>query len=278
MVMIVVGVLACVGGCEKVIDEFVYPSLGNAKRMAQRELDAIGEQTLALSEQHKLMEPSVADPIDELKNAFDARIAQFRDETEKERNLVAVIGERGAQLALKLNDFPEYTEIEDRLTEVDESHEDVSDKVEALRDDTRDLDQRTGLIAKDVETIDEVLQRLDRETVAKLSSVNAQTLRELERLKGDGLAFREKLAGDLQLTREAMDAMKGLTTEEILALVAGTLSAAAAGGALGKTGKSRGSSEIEKIKDRLDAITTDIAMVKPSSIGAALVAHGPKSA
>lgn len=276
--IVTAGLLVTAGGCEKVVDEFVYPSLGNARRMSQRELDAIGAQTKTLSEQHKLLEPAVADSIDELKNAFDERIAQLRDETAHERNLVGVIGERAAQLALKLNAYPEYREIEHRLTNSDEATERVSEGVAGLRDETRALDQRTGLVSKDVETISATLQRLDRDTVAKLADVSTQTLQELERLKGDGLAFREKLAGDLQLTREAMDAMRGLSTEEILALLGSALSAAVAGGALGKTGKSRGSDDIEKIKDRLDAITTDIALAKPSSIATDLVAHGTKTA
>ncbi len=273
MVVVFVGV----GGCEKIVDEFVYPSLGNAKRMSQRQLEAIGDQTATLSEQHKLIEPAVAESMDELKTAFDERLAVLQQQTVQERNLVAVVGERAAQLALKLGAFPEYTEIENRLVDADEANEEVVEEIEAIRDDTSALDQRTAIVARDVDAIRATLQRLDQQTVAKLASVGRETLQELESLKGDGQAFRQKLEAELQLTRAAMDAMRGLSTEEIMALLATAISAAAAGGALGKTGKSRGTVEIEKIKDKLDAVTTDIALAKPSSVAADMVAHGTKT-
>ena len=269
--------LVVAAGCEKIVDEFVYPSLGNAKRMSRRELEAIGDQTETLTEQHKLIAPTVADSIGRLKAVFDERLADLQQKTEQEQSLVAVVGERAAQLAVKLGAFPEYTEIESRMTDADQANEQATDEIEALRGDTTELDQRTAIVAKDVDALRAALQQLDQQTVAKLTSVSTQTLKELAALKGDSKAFREKLAAELQLTRSSMDAMKGLSTQEIMALLAAALSAAAAGGALGKTGKSRGSIEIEKLKEKLDAVTTDIALVKPSPIAADLVAHGTKT-
>ncbi len=269
--------LVLVGGCETMMEEVVYPSLGNAKRMSQRQLQAISDQTETLSEQHKLIEPAVSAPIDELKTAFDEKLTRLQEETAQERSLAAKVIERTAQLALKLGAFPEYAEIENRLANVDDAAEEANEDIAALREDTSNLDQRAALVEKDVDILQNTLTQLDRETVAKLSDVSAETVRALETLKGDGKAFRQKLETELRLTREAMDALKGLTPEEIMALLAAAVSAAAAGGALGKTGKSRGAAEMEKIKERLDAVTTDIALAKPSSVAEELVAHGMKT-
>lgn len=269
--------LVLVGGCASMVEEVVYPSLGNAKRMSQRQLQAISDQTETLSEQHKLIEPAATASIDELKTAFDEKLTRLQEKTAQERSLVAVVSERAAQLAIKLGAFPEYAEIENRLANVDDAAEEANEDIAALREDTSNLDQRAALVEKDVDILQNTLTQLDRETVAKMAEVSAETVRALDTLKGDGKAFRQKLETELQLTREAMDTLKGLTPEEIMALLAAAVSAAAAGGALGKTGKSRGSAEMEKIKERLDAVTTDIALAKPSSVAEGLVAHGTKT-
>lgn len=72
-----------------------------------------------------------------------------------------------------------------------------------------------------------------------------------------------KLKEELQLTPAELEALKGMTTGEILALLASAVGAAGLGIAGGKSGKSRSQPDIEKLKDSVSGITAEIERMKP---------------
>ncbi len=88
------------------------------------------------------------------------------------------------------------------------------------------------------------------------------------------VAAIESSAASFDAQMSALKEAADNQTGSLVTMLVMALGAAGAGGVIGKTGKSRGHVDIEKIKDRLDSITTDIALAKPSSVAAELVAHG----
>ena len=95
------------------------------------------------------------------------------------------------------------------------------------------------------------LAQLDKETLLKFAGIEKEHLVELEKLKGDDKAFRAMLQQKAKLTEAEMEALKGFSTDELMAMLLAASGAAAAGGALGKTGRSRAQSQIDAIHARL---------------------------
>jgi hypothetical protein len=103
--------------------------------------------------------------------------------------------------------------------------------------------------------------KLDTDTQSKLGEISKDQLARLESLRNDRAKFEEefrKELSELGLTTAQIKGLeektKGLSTEQII----GLLVAAGAGGALGKTGKSRAQPEIEKLKDKIGEIDKQI--------------------
>ena len=89
-----------------------------------------------------------------------------------------------------------------------------------------------------------------------------ETFDKLSALRDDDQEFRRVLQQDLQLTSAEMEGLKGMSTEQILALLAAAGGAAGIGVAGGRGGKSRATPEIEKLRESVSGITASIERMK----------------
>ncbi len=268
--------LLCACGCEKVIKSIAYPSYLDAQEMSERELEAIAKHGNDMAKQHEAMGPEAAEAIRASKAEFDEAIFRLQKEAEEQRGTVVGLVANVGSVVAKLGGFPEFEVIENLFENVDADAREAKEERKKVGEETRDLGETTSKLGAKLGAVEKTLAKLDPSTIAKLEFVSEETMRALEGLKDEDRAFREKLQSELQLYNAEMAGLTGISVEEILALLVAAGSAAAAGGALGKTGKSRGHVEIEKLKDRIDTITTDIALAKPSSVAETLVSHGSK--
>ena len=136
----------------------------------------------------------------------------------------------------------------------------IEDKLDKMEMEIGVLKEGKIAIDKDFALAQVTLKSLDAVAQEKLGNVQQSVLAELERLKDDGAAFRVLLKESAQLTNEEMKALQGMSTGELITLLAAASAAAGTGGLLGKTGRSRGAGkmddltiELAKVEARLDA-------------------------
>jgi hypothetical protein len=115
-----------------------------------------------------------------------------------------------------------------------------------------------GINKVQLEAARKTLEQLDSDTKVKLQNVSADQIRELAKLKDD----REKFNDEFRKTLEALkldqkqianiqEKTKGMSTQEILAILAAAGTAGAAGIASARTGKSRSQPEIDALKSKV---------------------------
>lgn len=238
-VLLAVSVVLLSGCSQAMTDSFFAPSVVEVKKLHQETRTLVKAHDTNMTSQHQAMSPEVAAEIGVLKEAFDDKVVLINARADEVHSkvgaLVVALAEKfglGGSFVSWVNDL------------VGEEIGGVEEKVDGLRDDVEVVENRLA------------------ELQTRLATVSAEGVRELELLKGDRDAFLVKLESVAELTAADMEELKGLSTESIMAMLLAAAGAAGAGGLLGKTGKSRGTGEIEKLKDRLDGITTDAALHK----------------
>ena len=124
----------------------------------------------------------------------------------------------------------------------------LESRIANIETSTDELLEEKYAVRTDFAVAKERFNSLSTSMQEKLSQVPESVIQDLTKLKADDEAFRDKLQRELQITDAQMESLKGLSTEEILGLLAAAGVATGAGGALAKTGKSRGSAEIENLR------------------------------
>lgn len=229
--------LLLLSGCsQSTADAFFAETPRESKLLHQQTRNQITAHDENMTRQHKAMSPEAAAAIDKLEADFKAKVAEIEKKAEKVHSKVGEVTQtlinRFAGMAVgepvaSLVGSAVSMEAESRSTEIAAMEADV------------------------VLAIDARLAQLSEETRLKFSNVRADRLVELEKLKGDDKAFREMLQTEAKLTNAEMDALKGYSTQELMALLLAAGGATAAGGALGKTGRSRAQPQIDSINARL---------------------------
>lgn len=276
MAIPVVASIGMLAGCSQMVwDALTLQTNLDAKNLAKvqsEETDALGER---ISKEHEAQTPELADRFAEIRT-------EFIEDMEK-------IGARIDGLKTAHQPFIEGVARAVAETVLPVPVSKLLDKIKAnIKDldtevDTANVEraERTVVLASlkdELAAANERLAGLDAGTRENLANVskNTEAMRKLESLQDNDKVFREALQKQANLTDKEMEGLKGLSTEEIMAMLAAAGVAAAGGGALGKTGKSRGHAEIEKLKDAINDITTAAARELPSPSAEAIVSHGTK--
>lgn len=127
----------------------------------------------------------------------------------------------------------------------------LESRMASIETSTEELLEEKSAVRTDFAVAKEKFNSLSTSMQEKLSQVPESVIQDLTKLKADDEAFRDKLQRELQITDAQMESLKGLSTEEILGLLAAAGAATGAGGALAKTGKSRGAGEIDALRREL---------------------------
>ncbi|MEE8106106.1 MAG: hypothetical protein V3T86_11285 [Planctomycetota bacterium] len=144
----------------------------------------------------------------------------------------------------------ERTERERAIVSVDQKVSDTAVDMKEQIGKVRDVANKASETATAMEkSVAEKLATLSDSTRDKFASITATQLEKLTELKGDRAKFDLQLL-KIGLKASEVDDLKGMSTTEIMALLA----AAGAGGALGKTGKSRAQVDVDALKEKLAAM------------------------
>lgn len=269
----VVGCMVMLAGCNKVIEAFAYPSIADVKDFARLEAERLEDHDTNMTEQHKKMHPDAATEIDKLKAEFDAKLQANVKKTQAiEGTVTGIIKDAAARFA----GLPAGGSVEGFVSKLVGTE---TDKVRAKTEEVRTamlvnfkdvnediVDESKARVAEIVKMERDLKARLDQlteETRTKLASTTKETFNKLEGLKDDRAAFERTLRDELKLTPAQIEELKGMTTEQILALIAAAGGAAGIGVAGSRGGKSRSHAEIERLKDSVSRLTANIERAKP---------------
>lgn len=136
--------------------------------------------------------------------------------------------------------------------------ENLEGRADKMKEDIAKLLDEKNAVKVDFAVAQERFNALSTTMQEKLSEVPESVIADLTKLKADDEAFREQFQREVQLTDAEMESLKGMSTEQLLSLLAAAGVAAGAGGALGKTGKSRGYREIDKLRESLTELKREI--------------------
>lgn len=147
--------------------------------------------------------------------------------------------------------------------------ESVSDKLASL---DRKSSQSDGLIerlrekaeasAAQVQVNAEKLDAISDRTLQKLATLPANTIQDLEQLRSDRDRLLDEVARAASLTADERRELEGLSTEELLGLITAAIGAAAAGGVLGKTGRSRAQADVDSLRGEVISLNAKMDKIK----------------
>jgi chromosome segregation ATPase len=172
-------------------------------------------------------------------NAADKALQAANERTEK----VEITGNDNKE---KIGTLTEATR------EIAKDTENLESRVDKIEEDTAKLSEEKGTVEKELAVARERFNSLSTSIQEKLSKVPESVIVDLTKLKADDTAFREQFQREIQLTDAEMESVKGLSTQELLWLLAAAGSATGAGGLMARnmarTGPSRGDKEIKSLR------------------------------
>lgn len=241
----------------------MYPNVRYVESLAKNENMRLVEHDKNMTEQHKIQTPQFAAELDAQRELFtqrmgelDKQLAAARAEQDK---AWAEIFENGGDIVkagLQIAGVPSVVtdmlmpKIDAAKTEADVA----MNKAMLVGAKVDNVAEAVGNATNKFDEIQKALAELSKETRDKFASATQETFNELTALRTDDAKFRSVLQERLQLTNAEMEGLKGMSTEQILAMLAAAGGATMAGGALGKTGKSRGQADIDALKDELSEL------------------------
>lgn len=261
--------LGTLTGCDPGL---MYPTTTYVTKMGENMGKAIEAHDDNMTEQHKIQTPEVAAELDAQRELFtqrmaelDKQLAEARAEQDRMWQMILKNGGDIVKGALQIAGVPSV--VTDMLMPKIDAAKDEADVAmnKAMLVGAK-ADTVASAVSDAMEELDEIQQalaRLSDETRDKFASVTQDTMDRLSALRTDDAEFRRVLQQDLQLTAAEMEGLKGMSTEQILALLAAAGGAAGIGVAGGRGGKSRAQPEIEKLKESVAGITAAIERMKP---------------
>ena len=254
-------------------DAFFAETVTDSRQFHQVTYDKIDAHDENMTGQHKAMSPEAAAAIDALRKEFEDKSAALQKRAD---DIHSSLGENagelikmGLKLASRFAGLPDGASIAGLLTEtVDTKTGELNNVMlasfkEVNTDILEEAKTRSAELNSMNRELEARLMQLSEKTRSNLASTTADTRAKLESLVNDRQQFDDVLRDELKLTSAEIEGLKGMTTNEILALIAAAGGAAGIGIAGGRGGKSRSHGDIEKLKDSIGRLTADIERAKP---------------
>lgn len=254
--------LGTLTGCDP---GMMYPNVNYIEKLARIEKERLDAHEKSNTEQHKIQTPKLAAELEAQRDLFtqrmgelDKQLAEARAEQDKAWQKIFDNGGDIVKAGLQIAGVPSV------VTDM------LMPKIDAAKDEADVAMNKAMLVGAKADTVgtalDEIqkaLAELSKETRVKFASVTQETFDDLTALRTDDAEFRRVLQERLQLTSTEMEALKGMSTEQILALLAAAGGAAGIGVAGGKTGKSRSEPKMEKLAGELEKLAKEVALRTP---------------
>ena len=229
------------------------PNIRYVEDLAKIEADRLEKHDKNMTEQHKIQTPEVAAELDAQRALFTEQIAKLDEELaaarKKQDEAWQYIIDNGMNIATTV---AELAGVPSTVTNM--VRDKLQPKIDGAKDEAATAMNEAMLVRASVDNVEKVLARLSEDTRDKFASVTQDTLDRLSALRTDDAEFRRVLKEEVKLTPAEMAALKDMTPEQIMALLLSAGGAAVAGGALGKTGKSRGQADLDDLKEKLSEL------------------------
>lgn len=243
-------------GCQA---DMLYPTLGDVKQFDQIASARLDRHDEGMTQQHEIMHPKVAEKIRAIREETSAEFKVLDDKVKQiESNLLPLI-KQAAILAAQMAGLP------DSLTNSIMGK--VGPRIDVVGTAATSAMHAATTAGSDATDVKTRLAELKKDLRDKLATATAATVKSLEDAEGNRKEFDELLRKELKLTPAQMESLSGMTTEQILALIAAAGGAAGIGVVGGRGGKSRSHEDIEKLKQALARLTADIERQKPPQKG-----------
>lgn len=265
-VALAAGAALLTAGCQS---DLYYPTMGDVKEVARLGREQLDAHDHNMTEQHKAIAPQAAAPIDAQRDLFAARLDQLAHQTEALESKHAALAREALTLAAQVSGLPAALSGSIR--------ESIDPDIEAARDEARGAASDAALVQAgldelsrgaqqardDLVQVREAFDDLSDDVAARLGQVTQDTLSRLEKLRDQDEEFRRLLREELKLTPADLEALKGMSTEQILALIASAIGAAGIGMFGGRSGKSRAEPRVEKLETKVSDLAEELKLRTP---------------
>lgn len=270
-VLLRVSVLACLGACTAIqpaIDSLRWTTPLDAKKETMTVTDAVAGARKTGSEEHKALLDKDPEKLEQASEDADAREKKLREDQQKEIDTLKKA--QGELLSLVDGLYPGAGQAlgaalkagfrDATWTQAKDDSSEAAGEVKRLTEAGREVKAR-------VDKVEQVVNLLDTDTLAALRKLDVARLQEIARGGNkDELvaAIRAQLA-DLELSPERIEELvseaQGMSTTEIMALIA----TAIGGGALGTGGGrvfSRSGKRIDRAKLEIDELYDEVTKLR----------------
>lgn len=238
--------------------DLMYPTVGYVEKRAALHDKALDKHDEHMAKDHGAMSPEVAAQLAANRAQFTSDLGKIRAE--------AVAARQQQDQAIKqavrdLGDFGvNVAKLPGSLTDL--LMPDINDAKRDARSASEEVRVANANLSNFVTTVKDNKAELSeaRRALAKLSE---DTIAKLEEAREDRDQFEQILRAELKFTPDEIEDLKGMTTEQILALLAAAGGAAGIGIAGGRGGKSRAQPEIETLRGDLAKLTENVARRAP---------------
>ena len=214
-----------------------------------------------MTDQHRLMSPEVAAKIDALRENFTKKVEENREKWDAEVTRIDALHTKA--VAQITRTIARLAGVEGLLPKIEGKAEAAKDQATSAANSAAVADAAAAEAKDNVDEVRAALASLTTNLRDRLAGASAETFKNLEKLRDDDAAFRQALKDDLELTPAQIEELKGMTPNQILAMLAAAGGAAGIGVAGGKGGKSRSHLDIEKLKDTMASISGKIERMRP---------------
>ncbi|RJP30769.1 MAG: hypothetical protein C4547_16365 [Phycisphaerales bacterium] len=241
----------------------------------ERELAELGKKTEALEAAHATMvrdSLALAAKVAALPDGLAAsiastlvpRIEQARDaaaeaKADVQRVETRVEGAAAAAQRAEAEARKWEAEAERRAADAKRLEADTK-RVEA---DTKRVDTDARRIEADARKVQEALNALAASLTDRLAAAGDQTDARLAALRAEVDSWRRSLLEELKLSPDQIERLQGMTTEQIIALIAAALGSAGLGIVSGRTGTSRAEPRLEKLESKVSTLAEEVKLRTP---------------
>ncbi len=262
--------LTILAGCSQTQrDALTVPMMADVKKVADKGVEIAEQHGKDMKRQHTAMHPEAEAAIAESAKQFEKELARIAKEI---KTMEGTMGQNILNIAGLLTKLTGIDgSVFDFVSIGDTAGRTANDTTNALVGGVADANEKNraeiAAFKKAYEGFSEETRKaraaLNKKTDVKFSEVTAQTVKDLAAAaKVSRAEFDRVLTERLELTSKEMEALSGMSTDQILALIGASIAAAGAGAVAGKGGKSRAQGDIDRMKDALAAVEAAIERQK----------------
>ncbi len=249
--------------------DLYYPTMGDVKQIAEIGRQQLDAHDANMTRQHAVQTPESAAVLEAERARFERELAELGRKTDSLEAAHATLVRESIALAARVAALPEglaqsisgtlLPKIEQTRESAQEARAEAA-RVESRADGAVAAVQRTEA---EVRKVEGALASLAASLTERLESAGSQHEARMTALRAEVEAWRRSVAADLKLTPDQIEQMRGMTTEQIIALIAAALGSAGLGIVGSRTGHSRAEPRIERLEGKVGSLAEEVKLRTP---------------